>query len=288
MFELSTPPESTLGIVDPSSGRRNFELTRIAPAPDLASLIDWHWVITWQLPPGAAYTQTLVPHPCGNIVAEEHVFAAHAMPEALYERRLIGAGGVVGTKLRPGALRVIAGLRDAGRAGLVLPAERFLRAMDRGGSVLDVGRAAISEALAGRPENAVAALTPLLRDAAERRSTAVDTAALARVADAFEAMRQLGPGEPVARLSSAVGVTPRTLQRLFANWVGVGPKWVLQRHRVHLAAELLAHDPHRDLAELAAEVGYYDQAHFGTDFARATGQTPAAYARRCAASLTLA
>jgi AraC-like DNA-binding protein len=59
---------------------------------------------------------------------------------------------------------------------------------------------------------------------------------------------------------------------------------VLQRHRVHLAADLLAADPARDLAGLAAAVGYYDQAHFSTDFQRATGATPAAYARRCARS----
>lgn len=59
---------------------------------------------------------------------------------------------------------------------------------------------------------------------------------------------------------------------------------MLQRHRVHLAADLLAADPGQDLAALATAVGYYDQAHLGTDFARATGTTPAAYARWCAAS----
>jgi transcriptional regulator GlxA family with amidase domain len=32
----------------------------------------------------------------------------------------------------------------------------------------------------------------------------------------------------------------RTLQRLFAKYVGVGPKWVIQRYRLHEAAEQLA------------------------------------------------
>ncbi|MCZ2261315.1 helix-turn-helix domain-containing protein, partial [Isoptericola sp. QY 916] len=95
---------------------------------------------------------------------------------------------------------------------------------------------------------------------------------------------ELGPDAGVADLADLVGTTPRSLQRLFADWVGVSPKWVLQRHRVHLAADLVAADPGRPLAEVAAAVGYYDQAHLSADFARALGTPPAAYARRCAAS----
>ena len=95
---------------------------------------------------------------------------------------------------------------------------------------------------------------------------------------------ELGPDAGVTDLADLVGTTPRSLQRLFAGWVGVSPKWVLQRHRVHLAADLLAADPALPLADVAADVGYYDQAHLGVDFARALGTTPAAYARRCAAS----
>lgn len=279
VFEAA-PTRPTLGIVDPAAARRGFTLTRLPPAPDLADLVEWHWVITWDLAPGVAFTQVVVPHPCGNVVAEADVFAAHAMPPGLFERTLAGTGGVVGTKLRPGALRVLAGLPDAGRPGLVLPAARFL-----GPTAEPASRVAVAEAVAGRAESAVGHLTPLLRAAAERNRTPAAAVALGRVTEAFAALRSLGPGEPVAALAAALGVTPRSLQRLFADWVGVGPKWVLQRHRVHLAADLLARDPGRDQAGLAAEVGYYDQAHFCTDFARATGATPAAYARRCAASL---
>ncbi|MEV0894681.1 helix-turn-helix domain-containing protein [Promicromonospora sp. NPDC050262] len=89
------------------------------------------------------------------------------------------------------------------------------------------------------------------------------------------------PGTSVAALAGALGTTPRSLQRLFADWVGVSPKWVLQRHRVHLAAELLGRDPDLDLAGLAAAVGYYDQAHFTGDFVRAVGVPPGEYARTC-------
>ncbi|MFC8598674.1 helix-turn-helix domain-containing protein, partial [Isoptericola sp. NPDC057191] len=121
---------------------------------------------------------------------------------------------------------------------------------------------------------------------AERRRTPRATDALDRVTAVLGAVvgGDLGPHAGVGDLAALAGTTPRSLQRLFAHWVGVSPKWVLQRHRVHLAADLIAAEPARPLADLAAAVGYYDQAHLTTDFARALGMPPAAYARRCAAS----
>jgi hypothetical protein len=46
------------------------------------------------------------------------------------------------------------------------------------------------------------------------------------------------------------------------SYVGVTPRWVLQRGRLHLAADL----------------GYADQAHFIRDFRRVLVETPARYA----------
>jgi AraC-like DNA-binding protein len=77
------------------------------------------------------------------------------------------------------------------------------------------------------------------------------------------------------------GVTPRTLQRLFQRYVGVSPKWVLRRYRLHEAAAGLAREQHRPWADVAAELGYFDQSHFIRDFTAAIGMTPVAYARAC-------
>src|SRR5688572_4186829 len=71
---LETGP--TLGIVNPARARDRFTLARVAPAEDLSDLVDWHWVITWDLPPGATFTQAVVPHPVGHVVAEDTGFLA--------------------------------------------------------------------------------------------------------------------------------------------------------------------------------------------------------------------
>ncbi|MBL0886923.1 AraC family transcriptional regulator [Myceligenerans indicum] len=267
----------TLGIVNPVRARDRLSLVRVAPAPDLADLVDWHWVITWDLPDGVSFTQTVMPHPVGHVVAEDGGFLAYAMPAGLFERTLSGAGGVVGTKLRPGGYRTLLGRADAGRRGTVEPA-RFL------GPAADPAAAeSLDQASAGRPEAAVATVTPLLRAAAERVRTPRSAAALAALREAFDVIADAAPGCTVTALAAELGTTPRTLQRLFADWVGVSPKWVLQRHRIHLAAELLGRDPGLDLAGLAAAVGYYDQAHFTGDFVRVIGLAPGEYARSCGA-----
>lgn len=69
----------------------------------------------------------------------------------------------------------------------------------------------------------------------------------------------------------------RGLQRLFCEYVGVSPKWVIQRYRLQDAAVLLASGSSGQLAALAAELGYFDQAHLAQDFRRLFGISPSQY-----------
>jgi AraC-like DNA-binding protein len=56
---------------------------------------------------------------------------------------------------------------------------------------------------------------------------------------------------------------------------------VLQRYRLHEAAARLAEGASGTWAEVAVELGYFDQSHFIRDFTRAVGMTPVAYADAC-------
>ena len=64
----------------------------------------------------------------------------------------------------------------------------------------------------------------------------------------------------------------------FTGGVGVSPKWVLQRYRLHEAAERIAEGRDGDWAATALELGYFDQAHFIRDFKALIGASPAQYA----------
>jgi transcriptional regulator GlxA family with amidase domain len=82
----------------------------------------------------------------------------------------------------------------------------------------------------------------------------------------------------VAMLAEACGVPERRLQRLFAEYVGVSPKWVLRRARLLEAARRADAGDVVDWAALALDLGYADQAHLTRDFTVTLGVPPAKYA----------
>ena len=70
---------------------------------------------------------------------------------------------------------------------------------------------------------------------------------------------------------------PAAFATWFARLVDVSPKWVIERYRLHEAAALLAQPAPPTLAEIAARLGYFDQAHFARAFKAVVGAAPSAY-----------
>ena len=88
----------------------------------------------------------------------------------------------------------------------------------------------------------------------------------------------------VDELATQLGMGERALQRLFGEYVGVSPKWVIRRFRLHDAASRLAKAEDVNLTYLAQELGYSDQAHFTRDFKAIVGRSPSDYRRSAATS----
>lgn len=97
-------------------------------------------------------------------------------------------------------------------------------------------------------------------------------AIVARITDAPSLFR-------VDQLAAELGLSVRSVQRLFAEYVGASPKWVLRRARLHEAATRAEQGTTVDWATLAADLGYADQAHLTRDFTATVGAPPARYAR---------
>ena len=95
---------------------------------------------------------------------------------------------------------------------------------------------------------------------------------------AATARRDNGPRRAKA-LADEVGLSLRTLQRLFYQYVGVSPKWVIRRYRLQEAARCLAQGQKLQIARLAADLGYFDQAHLARDFGHLFGCSPEDYRR---------
>ena len=88
----------------------------------------------------------------------------------------------------------------------------------------------------------------------------------------------------VADLARACHWSMRHLQRLFAEYVGVTPKWAIRRYRLVNAAERVARQREVRWDLLAHELRYSDHSHLVRDFTSVIGMSPARYADLCRTS----
>ncbi|MFC4942623.1 DUF6597 domain-containing transcriptional factor [Pseudonocardia sp. GCM10023141] len=246
----------------------DFTLDRYPPAPDLAALVERHWLVSWDQPPGREASVTLLPHPCVNLVLDGGRLAISGVGEGRFTYVYRGAGRVFGVKFRPGGFLPFLGSPLSAITGSVLPAEQLWGP--------PAGPLAVRMTAAPHVEQLIGLVEEFLRARWPPHDAQVEL--VGQVVAALLHDRDISRVEDVTR---RFDITPRTLQRLFARYVGVSPKWVLRRYRLHEAAAVLAEEQHRPWAEVASELGYFDQSHFIRDFTRAIGMTPVAYAQAC-------
>ncbi|GGF94006.1 AraC family transcriptional regulator [Rhodococcoides trifolii] len=82
------------------------------------------------------------------------------------------------------------------------------------------------------------------------------------------------------QLAAIAGVSLRTLQRRFDDYVGIGPKWVIQRCRMLDVAAAVHSGQPVDFASLATELGFSDQPHLTRAWTALVGSPPATYRNR--------
>lgn len=96
---------------------------------------------------------------------------------------------------------------------------------------------------------------------------------------ARRAARLMEAGEVrVEHVADRLGVTARHLRRAFVENIGIGPKDFARSARLQRAVRMAATSS--DWGRIAAEAGYYDQAHLIADFRDLVGLTPTAFSKR--------
>lgn len=91
------------------------------------------------------------------------------------------------------------------------------------------------------------------------------------------AIQMLDRSQPVRTTAARLGFLPRTFTRRFRDQVGLAPKRFARVRRLQHALRSLRTAPTPDWCEIAASLGFSDQAHFIHDFRDLTGITPSAY-----------
>ncbi len=83
--------------------------------------------------------------------------------------------------------------------------------------------------------------------------------------------------QTVTAVAKAFGRSERWLQQLFRDYVGIGLKWLLQRHKLLAAAQQIRESDQPNWATITYDLGYSSQQHFIMAFKQVLGKTPLQY-----------
>jgi AraC-like DNA-binding protein len=254
------------GVLHQRLEQGEFQHARRAPSSRLCSVIEHYWFVSWDLRDLPAQTQETLPHPNVQYVIEHGRTAIYGVHTGRFTRVLEGHGRVFGIKFKAGGFfpfyrQPVSRLLDSS----LDPATIF-------GDDASAFEATIL--MCDDMETMTAEAERLLLVHAPSNDPNV-----ARVSEWVASIVDDRNLTSVDELAIRAGLSKRSLQRLFEQYVGVPPKWVIARYRLHEAIAQLQAGTAIDWADLAVKLGYFDQAHFIRDFRKLVGQSPAAYAR---------
>lgn len=276
---MPTPPRleaapPARGVLRAPAATTSGEHRRILPSATLAPYVAHYWSVRWSLvEPELAET---LPHPTLHMLFEQSSTRGDraelaGVPRARFSRYLNGEGWVFGVKFRPGMFRPLLGRSVSTLSGKVVPLADVFAA--------DATPLASAVFASERLEECCALLESFLGP----RVACTEPHVLESALELRGLVERMASDHTLLRAEAAaawVGLDVRTLQRRFREYVGVTPKWVILRYRLHEAAERLRSQGASSLAALASELGYSDQAHFSRDFVKWIGETPSAFLAR--------
>lgn len=251
-------------------GDPEVAFSRFRLGADLDDLVRHVWVARWDVPAGAVRPQRVLTYPSANAVLQPAGASLHGPSRVLTTQDLTGRSWVVGVLLRPAAARLLTTTEPA-------------RLVGRWEPLPDAPLPAVAAAMAGPATAAGREVATVLRAWFAPVAARVDDAgrlanAACRVAEERADVRR------VSDLADLLGTTTRTLSRVVRQHTGLTPKWLIECRRLQAAATRLFADPGADLAALAAELGYADQAHFTRRYRAVVGETPARTRRHAPAA----
>jgi AraC-like DNA-binding protein len=253
-------------VLNPRAASERFDLTLYRPPPELASLVQHYWSVRWDLRGREPYPQHTLSNPSVHLVMQPDHSWISGVVTSRFTYVLRGRSRVFAIRFKPAGFHPFLGSPLSGLTDRRVPISDVF---GQEGDALVEGvfrledESLMVEATDAFVRDRLPPPDPMVPDLNAIVERVIADRGITRVDD----------------LATRVGMGRRTLQRLFSEYVGVSPKWVIQRYRVHDAAARLDDGEAVDLAALALELGYFDQAHFARAFKAIVGKSPTEYAR---------
>lgn len=264
MKQVEQGDRPSMGLLNLNEGDQRYQLTRHAPSEALRPFVKHYWIVSWDLTGLEPYPQHVVPNPCVNLVVERNNTFCFGPSGRKFSYLVSGKGCVFGVKFKPGGFYPFLRVPVSSLYGQPMDVSR----------ILEVTAGSLEERLLRDGDNAdkIGYIDQLLcahLPAEDAQATLVN--------DIVQQIEQNREMLRVDDLSSYWKIHKRKLQRLFNQYVGIGPKTVIKLYRLQNAAERMERGLHYDLVKLSQDLGYHDQSHFIRDFKSIIGSTPEEY-----------
>jgi AraC-like DNA-binding protein len=251
------------GRLDPVGFERHVTFHTYPPPSDLAPFIEHLWTIRWG-EGGDPYNSDEVMHrPYVDLFISAQRSGIQGTFRGKRTHVAAGSGRIVGIRFRPAALHAFWG-------GTLADLQEKIIDLQPG--FPQAGSKCVEHLLTLDDHAAIDVLVGLVR--ARRPLPDVNIELTNEIINAIETDVNL---QTVSAVASAFGRSERWLQQLFQDYVGIGLKWFLQRHRLLAAAQLIRECDHPNGAAIAYDLGYSSQQHFISAFKQVLGKTPLQY-----------
>jgi AraC-like DNA-binding protein len=251
------------GRLDPTGFDRHVTFHTYLPPVDLVSFIEHFWAIRWEQADKTYYSEEVMHRPYVDLFVSRQESGIQGTFRGKRIYIAAGSGRIIGIRFRPGAFHalwdgIMADLQD--------------RILDLQLVFPQIDRPYIEHLLMLDDQAAIQNLLELVR--AKHLQTDSNIELINEIMAAIEMDESL---QTVTAVAKAFSRSDRWLQQLFQDYLGIGLKWLLQRHRLLAAAKQIRATDKPNWSAIAYDLGYSSQQHFITDFKQVLGKTPRQY-----------
>lgn len=251
------------GRLDPAGFERHVSFQTYLPPADMTPFIEHVWIIRWDEADNTYYSEEVMHRPYVDVFVSREQSGIQGTFRGKRTYVAAGSGRIVGIRFRPGAFHACWGGDMADLQDKILDLQFVFPEIDSH---------TIAHLLTLDDEAAVRELLKLVRVKHPQPDPNIDL--INGIIAAIETDESL---QTVKAVANAFHRSERWLQQLFLDYVGIGLKWLLQRHRLLAAARRIRESDQPDWAAIAYDLGYSSQPHFITDFKQVLGKTPLQY-----------
>ena len=262
---MKTNEQPITGVLHHNRAQENYQLRRYF-SDKLSNLVEQYWLVNWDLGGEHIHTQKNLPDPNPHLFFDGTSLKLLGPVSKVYQYQMQSNGAITGVKFAIGALAEL----------IQMPMTDLVDKELIPDSVLPVNSSKIIAQLqqVNTDEEAIevleANLSGLIIQSSEKRQI---------VENIFRQIKHNNDIHTVAELSSAVNLSTRTIQRYCQQYIGLSPKWLLRKYRLH---QMLAQieQGESDVISLVERRDYTDQAHLIKDMQQILGITPSQYLKQ--------